>query len=133
ASPASQDAPLFRLMVVNALTQLDPDADYAAQLLPLLAHPNDRVRMGAAFHAREYRLAHVREALLDRVRDDPEAARRRQAAESLFVLAGVKPPFVHGHRGLTDAIDSDAASARARAAKIVERLVDQQGGAPPGE
>jgi hypothetical protein len=123
ASLTSQDAPMFRLMVANALTALDPDTDYAPSLLPLLAHPNDRVRMGAAFHAREYRLASVKAALLDRVRDDAKAPVRRQAAESLFVLAGVKPPFVHGHKGLTDVIDSDTPAARERARKMVEQLV----------
>ena len=35
--------------------------------------------MGAAFHARKYRLASVKQALLDRVRDDAKAPVRRQA------------------------------------------------------
>jgi hypothetical protein len=126
SAPDSQDAPMFRLMVVNALTELDPETDYAPQLLPLLSHAIDRVRMGAAFHARKYRLASVKQALLDRVRDDAKAPVRRQAAESLFVLADVKPPFVHGHKGLTDAIDADAPAARARAEKMVARLLDGQ-------
>jgi hypothetical protein len=129
----SQEAPLFRLMVVNALTELDPDTDYAPHLLPLLSHPTDRVRMGAAYHARMYRLASVRQALLDRVRNDPKAPVRRQAAESLFVLANVRPPFVHGHKGLTDAIDSDAPQSRERAGRMVEHLVDQRGAASPAE
>jgi hypothetical protein len=123
APPESPEAPLFGLMVVNALTQLDADTDYAPRLLPLLASPIDRVRMGAAFHARKYRLASVRDALLARVREDAKAAVRRQAAESLFVLANVKPPFVHGHKGLTDAIDGDSQASRDRAARMVEKLL----------
>jgi hypothetical protein len=126
APPLLQDAPMFRLMIVNALTELDPDTDYAAQLLPLLSQGTDRVRMGAAFHAQKYRLASVRTALLERVRDDPKAPVRRQAAESLFVLAGVKPPFVHGHRGLTDAIDAESSQSRERAARMVEKLISER-------
>lgn len=124
--PDSPQAPMFRLMVLNALTVLDAGTDYAPQLVALLSHADAQVRMGAAFHAREQELPSVRAPLLDLVRNDPNVSVRRQAAETLFVLAKVNPPFVHGHKGLTDAIDADAPSSRARAAKMVERILDGQ-------
>jgi hypothetical protein len=123
SSLISPQVPQFRLTVVNTLNALDPETDYAPHLVPLLSTPIDKVRLGAVFNARYYRLASVRAPLLDRVRDDPKAQVRRQAAESLFVLAGVRPPYVHGHKGLTDVIDAETPAARARAVKMVEQLL----------
>jgi HEAT repeat protein len=123
--PTSREAPMFRLMVVDALTALDPATDYAPNLVALLSHADAQVRLGAAFHAREQKLASVRGPLLALVRDDPNVSVRRQAAETLFLLAGVRPPYVHGHKGLPEALEAVDPQRRDRAARMVEHLLGE--------
>jgi hypothetical protein len=113
---------VFDIEVLATLQDIDPGADYSAQILSLFtSSPYNSIRQRAAQLAARLPFERVRTRLFDAVRRSPSFEVRRAAAQSLLTLGDVHPSDLSDHveiyaslRGQTDRLQAQFDARRAR-------------------